>query len=435
MGANNSVVTDDTRDGFTRKSMNATPVPYTAVVVGAGIVGVSIAHELARRGYMVTVMDRHPEPGMGSTYLCPAYVPERYHATSWRDQYNLLREFPLKRLTEFHFWKWFALYFAVPRSAQEQAGTDLLRVSRSVRSEYSLTHPTRVEGVLDVNNGALEHVGYTEDPRRVTLDLVEACKQKGVRFMQGTAERLAISPTYVQEYCKHVCYTDENGQPQQIAADRVVICAGDAATSLLSPRYIFPLMSVAGYSMEFTPTSKAKSFVPDTAHNIKFGKGFLLRTQKEGSWRISGFASLDTDWKESYNIAYVKGLFSSVLKSNFGQDIDDFMDPNGDITVNRFVRPWTPDGVPIVGRVGHNMNLYAAIGHGYDGYAWAAGSARIIAEIMESQDHLIDTMPMSSQRFLPERALVSRVTHNASEGYLTQFENWLGACGRRVGIY
>ena len=48
-----------------------------AIVVGAGVIGCSVALELRRAGYDVTVVDRHGAPGQGSTSASSAVV--RYH--------------------------------------------------------------------------------------------------------------------------------------------------------------------------------------------------------------------------------------------------------------------------------------------------------------------------------------------------------------------
>ncbi len=52
--------------------------PSSAVVVGAGIIGCSIALELARRGWQVTVVDKGSTPGCGSTSASSAMVRFNY---------------------------------------------------------------------------------------------------------------------------------------------------------------------------------------------------------------------------------------------------------------------------------------------------------------------------------------------------------------------
>ena len=55
-----------------------TTAPSSAIVVGAGIIGSSIALELARRGWEVTVVDKGSTPGCGSTSASSAMVRFNY---------------------------------------------------------------------------------------------------------------------------------------------------------------------------------------------------------------------------------------------------------------------------------------------------------------------------------------------------------------------
>src|SRR4029079_8385507 len=55
-----------------------TTAPSSAIVVGAGIIGTSIALELSRRGWDVTVVDKGSTPGCGSTSASSAMVRFNY---------------------------------------------------------------------------------------------------------------------------------------------------------------------------------------------------------------------------------------------------------------------------------------------------------------------------------------------------------------------
>lgn len=59
------------------------------VVIGAGVVGASIALELARRKRPVVVVERHPRAGMGSTALSSAVIRSHY---TWPEAIVLARE-------------------------------------------------------------------------------------------------------------------------------------------------------------------------------------------------------------------------------------------------------------------------------------------------------------------------------------------------------
>src|SRR4051794_38534068 len=56
-------------------------VDRSAVIIGAGIMGASIAHQLARRGYDVTVIDKGAAAGAGSTSAPSAVI--RFSYSTW----------------------------------------------------------------------------------------------------------------------------------------------------------------------------------------------------------------------------------------------------------------------------------------------------------------------------------------------------------------
>ena len=49
-----------------------------SVIIGAGLIGTATALELARRGHRVTVVERMPEVGQGSTAHSTAIIRQIY---------------------------------------------------------------------------------------------------------------------------------------------------------------------------------------------------------------------------------------------------------------------------------------------------------------------------------------------------------------------
>lgn len=61
-------------------------------------------------------------------------------------------------------------------------------------------------------------------------------------------------------------------------------------------------------------------------------------------------------------------------------------------------RPMTPDGTPILGQSGIS-NLYLNTGHGTLGWTMAAGSARVLADMMSGRKAEIDTSDLGLSRY------------------------------------
>ncbi|MGZ4740754.1 MAG: NAD(P)/FAD-dependent oxidoreductase, partial [Ilumatobacteraceae bacterium] len=92
-----------------------TIVPHGAVIIGGGIMGCSIALELARRGYSPLVLDKGPGPGAGSTSSSSAIIRFNY---STPDAVKLAWE-------SAHMWSRWADYLGV---------TDELGMARFLRT-------------------------------------------------------------------------------------------------------------------------------------------------------------------------------------------------------------------------------------------------------------------------------------------------------------
>ena len=64
------------------------------------------------------------------------------------------------------------------------------------------------------------------------------------------------------------------------------------------------------------------------------------------------------------------------------------------------LRPWTPDGWPLVGPTQQAEGVVFATGHGGDGNTQALVTARLVAELLTGQPTTIDPGPMSPDRFI-----------------------------------
>lgn len=62
-------------------------------------------------------------------------------------------------------------------------------------------------------------------------------------------------------------------------------------------------------------------------------------------------------------------------------------------------RPSLPDSLPVIGRSRSAANVYYAFGHGHLGKTQAAGTARLIRDLVSGQVPAIDLAPFSAQRF------------------------------------
>ena len=62
-------------------------------------------------------------------------------------------------------------------------------------------------------------------------------------------------------------------------------------------------------------------------------------------------------------------------------------------------RPSLPDSLPVIGRSKTAANVFYAFGHGHHGLTQAAGTARLIRDLVSGQAPALDLSPFSPQRF------------------------------------
>jgi glycine oxidase len=63
------------------------------------------------------------------------------------------------------------------------------------------------------------------------------------------------------------------------------------------------------------------------------------------------------------------------------------------------LRPGSPDGLPLLGRVGDAENLYVAAGHYRNGLQMSPGTARVMRQLILGQ-----TPEIALEGFAPDRA-------------------------------
>jgi glycine/D-amino acid oxidase-like deaminating enzyme len=191
-------------------------VPSTtadAIVVGAGVIGSSIAFELARLGLSVVVVDKAGGPGHGSTSASSAIVRFNYStwdgvATSWESKHCWdrwaehleVRDEP--GLAAFH--RTGMVMLDVPLAPRERAAELLARVGVPYEEWDAATLQQRVPGIdigrywppkpvsderffADVTDqlGALytPDAGFIDDPQLAAQNLAAAAQRRGARFI------------------------------------------------------------------------------------------------------------------------------------------------------------------------------------------------------------------------------------------------------------
>ncbi|TBW58780.1 FAD-dependent oxidoreductase [Marinobacter halodurans] len=234
--------------------------------------------------------------------------------------------------------------------------------------------------------GALQYrTDGTGDCHLFSQALARACGDRGVRFLYNTTVRRLVADYH---RVNAVEVTDSRGTVERIEADAVVMSAGCASPELLRPLGLhLPLYPVKGYSLT-APLVDPERAPRSTVHDDNYK---VVSTRLGDRLRATGFVEL-ADFDRRIHEARLETIRTSVASRFPGAaDMDEATTWTG-------FRPMTPDGPPAIGR-GTRDNLYLNTGHGTFGWTLSAGSAELIAQVIDGEAPALDLDPFRPGRF------------------------------------
>jgi D-amino-acid dehydrogenase len=404
------------------------------LVMGAGVIGVTAAYELARDGHQVTVVDRGGSAANGTSFANAGMVACG-HAFAWaspRAPKMMIRSMlgvdqPIRFRPQWSpaQWSWTLAFLGQCKLELTRRNTSikhrlcvysqqtLQRVVAETGVEYdaarkgllyfhrseeslargvanmrfleSLGQEIEVvdrDGVIALEPG-LRHVSgkiaggiYSKtdesgDARLFTQALASKCAELGVVFrMDETIEQLVASGSQLESVLT---------SKERLSADAYVLALGPHSAKLAKQVGVnIPVYPVKGYSVTF-PIREGQ--VPSRGvvdeDNLLAVTPMGRRLRATSVAEIAGF---DTGHKPSQfapMIGKLRMLFPEAA---------DYDKP----TYWAGLRPMTPDGPPRIGR-SPVEKLYVNTGQGHMGWTMACGSARILADTIGGRQPAIDT--------------------------------------------
>lgn len=410
-------------------------------VIGAGIIGVTTAYELACDGHEVTVLERRgaaaeetsfantgivapgyitpwAAPGMPAKaiqHLFSRYAPlkvglplsARELAWMWKwyracqlDTYLMNRAY-LQRLASYsrerlhHITADLKLeyersdgYLVLLRSERDskgmQPGLQLLRDAGVAFKELSAMDARKIESALNPDTAFFGAVYLPDDEvgncRQFALLLKNQAQRMGVTFSFNT------TVTQVRPSAGVALVVAGDDTPRQY--DAAVMCAGLDSTRLLAPlRLKISLAAVHGYSVSAAirePLNAPRSAVMDERYQVAISR-LGNRVRIAGSAELGGAPD-----KKS----------ASALQTLYKVLHDWFP---GAANLSNGVQEWKgtcamlPDGPPILGASGI-AGLWLNLGHGASGWALSCGSARALADLMGGRTPDLDVTGFGAGR-------------------------------------
>ena len=407
-------------------------------VLGAGVVGVTSAWYLAKRGHEVIVVDRAAEPAVETSFANGGQISVSQtepwanpaapgQVLRWLGREDAPLLFRLRADPALLAWGLRFLLECLPGRTRRNT-LDALALGlysrdalRALRTELDLSYAQQTRGILQLHEdkaalraasrraaeltacacrvdvlGAdecvsiepalafakLKFAGGTHAPddesgdaREFTRALADRCREAGVMFRFG-----ATVAEFRREgrEIRSVRMKDTSGA-SELVADAYVVCLGSYSTPLLRTAGIaIPVYPVKGYSVTIPiddPTGAPTASITDEARKIVVSRlGERLRAA--GTAEIAGY---DT----SLNPVRCEAIRDRAqLWFPRASDYSRVEYWSG-------LRPAMPGNVPIIGRTRFD-NVLVNTGHGTLGWTLACGSAKALARLADGEPPEID---------------------------------------------
>jgi D-amino-acid dehydrogenase len=412
-------------------------VKQDIAIIGGGVIGVACAVELARRGAQVIVLERD-RVGHGCSYgnagwLTPSQaVPLANPSMLFKSfKWLLDPESPLyiQPRPDPAFLRWLIEFLLASRKGKFERGAaalvDLCRVSVDLWAEVAARSPEAFgferHGLLAVyeNTPSLEaakrHVAVVSRAGvRAELWTAEEVRHKepaivgpqvggyfypddahcepygAVKALEAEARALGV------QFCEDTeVYRIANGSGARqlmttrgdIQASQIVVATGPWSESLGQMLGIrLPVIGAKGYSLVLPPAN------PHPTRSIYLIERKVAVNPHRDALRIAGTLELvrnDFSINARRVDVIVRGAKGML---NIGER-------PAAREVWRGLRPCTPDGMPMIGRVRGPGDVWIATGHQMAGLKTAPGTALLLAQLMTGETPRFDPEPFRADRF------------------------------------
>lgn len=414
---------------------------YNVIVIGAGMVGTSIAWHLQKNGSQVLLLDKKV-PGSETSYGNAGLIQrEAIHAHAFPRQLSKLVQVLPNQRTDVRYSLSGVLRYSSALLQYWQYSSD--KYLPQIEQEWStlIKHCIDEHAVMVAETKAehlIKKVGWIELHRcqnefDAALNLAKNCPDPEIKYQAlSVSELQAMEPNInvselvgaihwkntwqvnnpgelVRVYAKHfeqlggevgkaevqaLQQTEKGWQvtvkDNSYLADHVVIATGAWSDKLIKPLgYELPLFPMRGYHLHF------KQEDDNVIHHPLFDmhKGFVIGPMQQGLRVTTGaeFSLLDSE-KRLNQLNKVLVYAKQIVGLNEAVEAEPWSG----------FRPCMPDMKPVIGAAYQHQNLWFAFGHAHHGLTLGPVTGRLIEEMIHGKTPFVPTAPFATNRFLSQ---------------------------------
>ena len=351
---------------------------WDVIVIGGGIIGVSLAIALRKRGATVLVVERG-EPGHEASHAaggmlvdCPLETPpglQDLASASARLYPEFVHELEVESGMKADLRDFGTIVFL----SEEHAERD-----REFLSSHALRNPVgEIEPALSQFDGPVIYLKERSvDPQGLTAAAVATAKNRGVDFSSGDAVEGVHQSNSRVAGVKTV--------KTSFSAHKVVNCAG-AWAGMIAP-IAFPTRPVKGQMLCLALPSRNL-----LRHVVRSPQIYLIP-------RSNGRLLVGATVEEA---GFDKRTIPSTIQRQHHAALELIPQLRDARILGDWagLRPGTPDGLPILGET-EIPGYYVATGHFRDGILLAPITAQIMAQVISGEKPAYDLSNFSPRRFL-----------------------------------
>ena len=430
------------------------------IILGSGVIGVTSAYYLAKKGFSVTVIDRQPAVGMETSYANAGQISPGYSApwaapgvplkaVKWLFQ----RHAPLAIKPDLSFWQ---LQWTLQLLQNCTAKRYDINKERMVRlAEYSRDCMTQLRKNIDIDyegrQGGTLQVFRTQKQLDAEAKDIAVLSRLGVPFEHLDPDGCAaVEPALALVKGNLLgglrLPHDETGDCQ-LFTSRLAVEARKLGVlfkqNVSIDRLITQNNKLNGVEITTEIGNETVNYARHketlTADHYVVALGSYSRALLQGFnlnipvYPVKGYsltvpvinsaaAPISTVMDETYKVAITRfdnrirvgGMaelagFDLSLNPRRRETLEMVLNglfPNGgDVTKAQFwtgLRPMTPDGTPIIGRASNQIqhdNVWLNTGHGTLGWTMACGSAQVLADLLANQQTAIKSDDLALSRY------------------------------------